>query len=57
VRAPDPSDRRRHAVSVTAAGRRRRQQAARVGRRVEAELLQPLAPEERDELRLLLRRL
>ena len=57
VRAADPVDRRRHAVSLTPAGKRRRQQAARIGRRVEDELLQSLEPEEREELRRLLRRL
>ena len=57
VRAPDPVDRRRHAVSLTPAGRRRRQQPTRVGRHVEDEVLRSLAPEEREELRRLLRRL
>lgn len=56
-RAPDPEDRRRNVVTVTAAGR---EQLRRLDERltgVQDELLAPLSPTERDELRRLLGRL
>ena len=56
-RAPDPVDRRRHRVELTAAGRRAVGRAREATRRAEAELLGPLSAKERREFRALLVRL
>ena|SRR5437764_11724278 len=56
-RAPDPADRRRHRVELTAAGGRAVRRAREATRRAEAELLGPLSAEERREFRTLLVRL
>ena len=56
-RSPDPADKRRNVVSVTAAGRAR---AAELGERaavVQDELLAPLSAAEREQLAGMLRRL
>lgn len=52
----DPNDRRRHLVHITAAGRRALDRAERAQESVEAEVLAPLAPDERATLRALLAR-
>jgi MarR family transcriptional regulator, lower aerobic nicotinate degradation pathway regulator len=57
ARAPDPVDRRRHRVELTAAGRRAVKRGREATRRAEGELLGPLSPEERREFRTLLVRL
>lgn len=56
-RAPDPADRRRNTISLTAAGRRqlRRLEARLAG--IQDELLAPLSAEERELLTQLLTRL
>ena len=56
-RQPDPADRRRHAVALTAAGRRRLDVLARAGQQVEEEMLRGLTQDERAELHRLLARL
>ena len=57
ARAPDPVDRRRHRVELTAAGRRAVKRSREATRRAEGELLGPLSPEERREFLTLLVRL
>ncbi|MYW07041.1 MarR family transcriptional regulator [Streptomyces sp. SID2563] len=57
VRAPDPNDRRKNAVSVTAAGRRRLEECTAAGDRANAELLAPLGPDERVRFLDMLRRI
>ncbi|NEC69929.1 MarR family winged helix-turn-helix transcriptional regulator [Streptomyces sp. SID9727] len=57
VRAPDPEDRRKNAVSVTAAGRRRLEECTVAGDRANAELLAPLSPDERVRFLDMLRRI
>ncbi|GLW94093.1 transcriptional regulator [Actinokineospora globicatena] len=56
-RRPDPTDRRARLLSATAAGRAHLAETAAALRRVEDEILAPLAPAERDLLRDLLRKL
>ncbi|MFD5072033.1 MarR family winged helix-turn-helix transcriptional regulator [Streptomyces sp. NPDC058369] len=56
VRAPDPKDRRKNAVSLTAAGRRRLEECTAAGDRANAELLAPLTPDERSPFLDMLRR-
>jgi DNA-binding MarR family transcriptional regulator len=56
-RRPDPSDRRRHRVELTPAGRRAAERAREATRRAESELLGPLTASERREFRGLLVRL
>jgi DNA-binding MarR family transcriptional regulator len=56
-RKPDPSDRRARRIVLTEAGRTRMCELERQLREVEAALLQPLEPAEREVLRELLRRL
>jgi DNA-binding MarR family transcriptional regulator len=56
-RKPDPSDRRARRIVLTEAGRARMCELERQLREVEAALLQPLEPDEREVLRELLRRL
>jgi MarR family transcriptional regulator, lower aerobic nicotinate degradation pathway regulator len=53
-RERDPEDRRRHVVSITAAGKRRLAQADRSFRKVEEAFLRPLNEEQRAQLRGLL---
>lgn len=55
-REPDPADRRRNTVRVTAAGRRRLQALDRLVAKAQEELLAPLDAEERDALVRLLTR-
>jgi hypothetical protein len=54
-READPRDRRRHAVSPTPEGKRRRPEAGRIARTAEDDLLRGLDPDEREHLRTLLR--
>jgi DNA-binding MarR family transcriptional regulator len=56
-RAPDPDDRRRNVVTITAAGRRQLRRLERQVARVQDELLAPLTPAEREQLADFLRRL
>ena len=56
VRAPDPRDRRKNAVTVTAAGRKTLKRCATLAERANAELLAPLTVEERAQLTALLTR-
>jgi DNA-binding MarR family transcriptional regulator len=56
-RRPDPQDRRRHIVSLTAAGRRQLTKIRVLARRVEEEFLLPLDAKERATLHDLLLRL
>jgi DNA-binding MarR family transcriptional regulator len=56
-RSRDPADRRRHLIELTAAGRRRLEQAADVVVEADRELLAPLGPAERRQLEALLDRL
>jgi DNA-binding MarR family transcriptional regulator len=57
VRTPDPHDRRRNVVTITAAGRRQLRRLEKQIARIQDELLAPLTPTERGELADLLRRL
>lgn len=56
-RTPDPHDRRRNRVTLTAAGRRQLRRMDRVLGEVQDDLLEPLSAEERETLTLLLTRL
>ncbi|WP_340377558.1 MarR family transcriptional regulator [Streptomyces sp. SS7] len=49
-REPDPADRRRNVITLTAAGRRRLERLDRLIAEAQRELLAPLAPAEQDEL-------
>jgi DNA-binding MarR family transcriptional regulator len=49
-RRPDPADRRRNVVTITAAGRRRLTQLAATAAAIQDELLAPLTAAERTEL-------
>ncbi|MEU4883413.1 MarR family winged helix-turn-helix transcriptional regulator [Streptomyces althioticus] len=53
-RDPDPADRRRNVITLTAAGRRRLARLDALIREAQDELLAPLTPDERDELTRLL---
>ena len=56
-RTPDPADRRRNVITLTAGGRAQlRRLEKRVGQ-IQDDLLAPLSPEERDQLKSLLARL
>jgi len=57
VRGEHPSDRRRHAVRLTAAGRTLLSRIGHVGAAAEEELLEPLTRSERKQLHALLSRL
>jgi DNA-binding MarR family transcriptional regulator len=57
ARSPDPVDRRRHRVELTAPGRRAVKRAREATRRAEGDLLGPLNASERREFRALLVRL
>nr|WP_246150536.1 MarR family winged helix-turn-helix transcriptional regulator [Streptomyces qinzhouensis] len=56
-RAPDPSDRRRNIISLTAAGRRRLRRLEKPLADSQEALPAPLSPEERQQLTALLSRL
>ncbi len=56
-RAPDPSDRRRNIISLTAAGKRQLRRLEKQLAETQDELLAPLSPEERQQLTGLLSRL
>lgn len=56
-RAPDPGDRRRNVITITAAGRRHLRRLDTVLDDLHEELLAPLLPAERDQLVRLLTRL
>jgi DNA-binding MarR family transcriptional regulator len=56
-RRRDPSDRRRHVVSLTPAGKQALTRLRGVAKRIEQEFFQPLDPEERATLARLLTRL
>jgi DNA-binding MarR family transcriptional regulator len=56
-RRPHPSDRRKHAVHLTAQGKRTLKRAQARAMRLADELLAPLDQEERETLRVLLRKL
>ncbi|MEU7026210.1 MarR family winged helix-turn-helix transcriptional regulator [Streptomyces sp. SBR177] len=56
TRAPDPSDRRKNAITVTADGRRLLARCRRLAARANDELLAPLTPDERTRFLDLLRR-
>jgi MarR family transcriptional regulator, lower aerobic nicotinate degradation pathway regulator len=56
-RAPDPSDRRRNIVSLTAAGKRQLRRLEKQLTETQDELLAPLSPEDRQQLTELLSRL
>jgi DNA-binding MarR family transcriptional regulator len=56
-RRPHPSDRRKHAVHLTAQGKRTLKRARQKAMGVAEEMLAPLDEEERETLRLLLRKL
>jgi hypothetical protein len=53
-RSPDPADRRRNVITVTAAGRRRAAELAGRGAEIQDELLAPLTVAERAQLTRLL---
>ena len=57
MRAANPSDRRRHAVRLSPAGRTQLARLAQTGAAAELELLRPLSTRERRELHSLLTRL
>ncbi|AXB44559.1 MarR family winged helix-turn-helix transcriptional regulator [Amycolatopsis albispora] len=56
-RAPDPADRRRNVITITAAGRRQLKKLDRLVAGVQDQLLEPLSPAEREQLTGLLTRL
>jgi DNA-binding MarR family transcriptional regulator len=56
-RAPDPADRRRNVITITAAGRRHLRRLEKQIGRIQDELLAPLSFEERAQLTGLLRKL
>ena len=56
-RRPHPSDRRKHAVHLTRKGERMLAKARELAEAYGEELLAPLDAKERDELRVLLRKL
>lgn len=56
-RSPDPEDRRRNVITITAAGRRQLRRLEKQVAEIQDQLLAPLSPEERDELVRLLARL
>ena len=53
-RRRDPSDRRRHLVSLTAEGKRTLKRLRTIAKSVDAELFAPLDPEQRETLHALL---
>lgn len=57
TRAPDPKDRRKNAVSLTEDGRSRLEECTEAGAQANAQLLAPLAPDERAQFLDMLRRI
>src|ERR1044072_9041725 len=57
VRAPDPADRRKNAVSLTAEGERRLEECTKAGESANDELLAPLSAAEREQFLEMLRRI
>ncbi|UQA92188.1 MarR family winged helix-turn-helix transcriptional regulator [Streptomyces halobius] len=57
TRTPDPNDRRKNAIGISAAGRRRLRRTQRLGDEANAELTAALTPEERAQLIDLLTRI
>jgi MarR family transcriptional regulator, lower aerobic nicotinate degradation pathway regulator len=57
VRAPDPADRRKNAVSLTAEGERRLEECTKAGKRANDELLAPLSAAERKQFLEMLQRI
>jgi MarR family transcriptional regulator, lower aerobic nicotinate degradation pathway regulator len=57
VRAPDPADRRRNVISITAAGTAHLRRLDELLADVQDELLAPLSPAERQQLTVLLNRI
>ena len=57
ARSPDPADRRRNVITVTAQGRRRAAELAERVEQIQQELLDPLTAAEREQLIALLRKL
>jgi len=56
-RRVDPADRRRRAVHLSAAGNRKLEQARKVAATTVEQVLEPLDEDERETLRMLLRKL
>ncbi|MCP3802607.1 MarR family transcriptional regulator [Allokutzneria sp. A3M-2-11 16] len=56
-RSPDPEDRRRNVVTITATGRRQLKKLDKRLAKAQEELLAPLSPDEREQLTLMLARL
>ncbi|MFJ6748910.1 MarR family winged helix-turn-helix transcriptional regulator [Streptomyces sp. NPDC091266] len=54
TRTPDPGDRRKNAVAISAAGKRRLRRTQRLGDEANAELTASLTPREREQLIALL---
>lgn len=57
VRSPDPADRRKNAVSLTAEGEQRLEECTKAGKRANDELLAPLSAAERTQFLEMLRRI
>ncbi|MGW8374983.1 MarR family winged helix-turn-helix transcriptional regulator [Streptomyces sp. ODS28] len=57
ARSPDPADRRKNRVSLTAAGERRLAECTEAGKRANDELLAPLSAAERKQFLEMLRRI
>jgi len=56
-RSPDPEDKRRNIITITAAGRREARRLEKRAEQVQDELLAPLSAEEREQLTGLLGRI
>ncbi|WP_407548932.1 MarR family winged helix-turn-helix transcriptional regulator [Streptomyces sp. Pv4-95] len=57
TRTPDPDDRRKNAIGISAGGRRRLRRTRRLGDEANAELTAALSPQEREQLIALLTRI
>ncbi|MFH8366878.1 MarR family winged helix-turn-helix transcriptional regulator [Streptomyces sp. NPDC018031] len=57
TRSPDPGDRRKNAITVSAAGKRRLRRTEKLGDQANDELTAGLTPEEREQLMVLLARI
>lgn len=57
TRAPDPRDRRKNAIEISAEGQRRLRRTQKLGDEANAELTAALTPEEREQLIALLTRI